>query len=124
MDELLRLVVQARDDADTFDAIEAARETLTHDEAAALVRASERLTSWPARAALVRLVQDHLLDDARPLMRHFLLHAPPDAPDSELMHLSRAIALCHLERDLDRLEALLDDPAAIEAGRRRWAGAA
>lgn len=117
----LKLVNRATDGYEPFDELEVAREAVGPEHVSLLVSAYEGLKSWPARAALVWLIQDHLSEASRPLMRHFLLHSPPDTVGWDRMRTVRAIALCHLERDFDLQEALMDDPAAVEAGRKRWA---
>lgn len=119
--DLLQLVKSATDDHEPFDELEVARAAVGPEQVSWLVSSYQGLTSWPARAALVWLIQDHLSEASRPLMSHFLLHSPPDTEGWDRMRVTRAIALCHLERDLDLQEALMDDPPAVEAGRKRWA---
>ncbi len=120
MEDLLKLVQRAHGDPSALGDVEAARDDVTPDAAPALVRAYEASSSWPARAAVVHLLQDYLMESTRAVMRHFLLGSPADDPDSEWMATGRAIALCHLERDLGLFTALLEDAAAVDAARARW----
>jgi hypothetical protein len=122
VEQLTQLVAGTRDDVVTAEAIESTREFVTPENVEALVRGYDELLTWPAREALVHLIQDHAGDSARSMLRDFLRNSPPDAPDSEWLGVARAIAACHLDRDFTNFEELVASPEAIAAAKARWAG--
>lgn len=122
--QLFELVMAARDDGETAVAIESARDEVTADAVAALAGRYGSLTTWPQRAALVHLLQDFDDPAMEPMMLHFLVQSPEGDADSDWLPHARAIALSYLDGDLEGFMALLDDPAAVAAGRARWAAKA
>lgn len=91
--------IQAIIEAD-IERIEAARDQVRLEDLAALVEVYWTLDSWDKKYALIELVQDHIDPSTRTIMLD-CLKAPADA-DGDRAELCRAIALCHLQGDLDR----------------------
>jgi hypothetical protein len=90
-----------------FEAIEGARDQITKADLGALVEIYPKLTNWGQKTAWINLVQDHLDARLRPMMMDFL--QTPDESLAETIELTKAIAVCHLEGDLDRFIVYLDD---------------
>src|SRR5262245_39484521 len=111
---LVALVESARDDGETADRVEAARDQVRPEHVGALVEAYERLADWPQRRAVIELIQDHLLPVALPAMRHFLAGAPSDGSYDHAL----AIAAAHVDGDLSHFERYFDVPGAIDTARR------
>jgi hypothetical protein len=93
-DELLELVQRA-----DFQEIEAARDQVEFSDLGAMAAAYPSLKTWDQKAALINLVQDHLDPRFRPIMLDFL--EAPDTRGDDVIPLTKAIALCHLDENFD-----------------------
>lgn len=117
---LLRLVRDADDSAEYQETLEGARDEVRRHLLPMLAAAYPAL-DWRQRRALVYLVQDHVDAATRPMMQDFLEHAPDaHADEQEAYQIARAIALCHLEGDVDAFSEYLADPAMVERKREAW----
>jgi len=112
-DELLVLVRRA-----DFEEIEAARDKIAFSDLGALAAAYPALETWDQKAALINLVQDHLDPRFRSLMLDFL--AAPDTRGDEassgddVIPLTKAIALCHLDENFDDFMRYYNNRRLIE----------
>jgi ribosomal protein L35AE/L33A len=113
IDRLLQIVKQG---APTQ--IEAARDDVSRTDLGALAAAYQALPTWEQKCHLVNLVQDTLDPRTREIMRD-VLHAPDDA-DGDYVQLTKAIAVCHLERDLSRFMTYYEDRQLLAQTVRRY----
>jgi len=67
--------------------------------------------NWTQRKAIVHLVQDNISETLRPIMLDAL--SAPDGMNNEGSQ-THAIALCHLEGNLEKLEAYLNNPVLVK----------
>jgi hypothetical protein len=107
-EELLELVHRT-----DFQEIEFARDQVHFADLSALAAAYPALESWDQKAALINLIQDHLDPRFRPLMLDFL--AAPDTRGDDVIPLTKAIALCHLDENFDDFMRYYNDPRLIQA---------
>jgi len=113
IDRLLQVVKQG-DPAQ----IEAARDDVTRTDLGALAAAYRSLPTWAQKCHMVNLVQDTLDPRTREMMRD-VLHAPDDA-GGDYVALTKAIAVCHLERDLSRFMTYYEDRQLLAQAIRRY----
>ena len=113
IDRLLQIVQQ-----DDPTQIEAARDDVTRTDLGALAAAYTSLKTWEQKCNLVNLIQDTLDPRTREIMRD-VLHAPDDT-NGDCVALTKAIALCHLERDLSRFMTYYEDRQLLAQTVRRY----
>ena len=106
-------LVHARD----WEAIESWRSRVRPEHVAPLVALYDRVGTWDERCAVLQLLQDSLHPDTRRCMHHFL--SAPNGED-ENFELTKAIAVCHLDRDLGRFVTYLGDRAKLAADVAAW----
>lgn len=106
-------LVRARD----WEAIEGWRGRVRVEHIASLVALYDRVQTWDERCAVLQLIQDKLHPESRRCMHHFL--AAPNG-DDENFELTKAIAVCHLERDFARFVTYLDDRKKLAADVAAW----
>jgi len=92
--DLLKIVRRA-----DFEEIEESRDLVEFHHFGELAAAYSSLESWNQKAALINLVQDHLDPRFRPIMLDFL--RAPDTRGDDVIPLTKAIALCHLDENFD-----------------------
>jgi hypothetical protein len=100
-----------------FEQVESARDSVSKQDLEALAEAYWSLPTWEQKCSLVHLIQDHLDPRTRDIMLDYL-----KAPDSSEEHveLTKAIALCHLEGNLDNFMAYYHDRRLIAPAIRRY----
>lgn len=94
-----------------IEAIEAAREQVGPEELPALAEAYWKLEDWGSKCALIDLIQDHIHPSTQAIMRDVL--GTPAGAYGERGELCQAIALCHLQGDLDRLMDYYNDRSLL-----------
>jgi hypothetical protein len=99
--------------------IELARDSVSRQDLGGLAEAYWSLPDWEQKLNLVNLVQDHV--DAR--LRDVMLDClrAPDA-DQEYVQQAQAIAVCHLEENLDNFTTYNYDRQILARAVRRYLG--
>ncbi|MDP2316134.1 MAG: suppressor of fused domain protein [Pseudomonadota bacterium] len=100
--------------------VEHARENLTPADVPVLAVIYLQLPSWPQRALLVHLTQDHHHPSLHHVWRHVLGH--PDPEDRSEGHATLAIALAGLEQNFDAFGVYWNDlPGTLARAREHRA---
>jgi hypothetical protein len=104
-------------ESNDIEQIESARDSVSEQDLEALAEAYWSLPTWEQKCNLVHLVQDHVDPRTRDIMLDCL-----KAPDNgeEHVELTKAIALCHLEGNLDNFMAYYHDRRLIAPAMRRY----
>lgn len=100
--------------------IELARDNVKRGDLAALAKAYWTLETWDQKDSLVQLIQDHIDPRTRTLMLD-ILKAPEDRISGEI-DLTRAIALCHLDKNFANFTLYADSSERIAEGMKRYLG--
>lgn len=103
------------------EGVESARDNVTPQDLKALADNYWNLTTWEQRACMINLMQDYMIPETRPAMLHFL--QAPDDGEYGFLRVTKAIALCILDRDFNRFEVYYNDSALAEEKAKEYLAA-
>lgn len=103
---------------DNAEEIESARDEIIPEDIGPLAKVYWTLETWSEKAGLIQIVQDTIDPRTRGIMLDFL-KAPPDT-SGDYVEITKAIALCHLDRDFAAFDRYYRDRQLLAATVERY----